>query len=183
MGMSIATYPSCCAILLLLFNVQSLVDVAREEAERRKLFEDQGIVAKVIDENAVGPVRRGNVTTSSEPDAKPKTEPSRSGSGKSQGSVQTYRNALQKLDRAIQQSEAHLVLMRTRLQDEKRASLKSGKSSNRAGTKDPQVRLQSEIDNLQLKLKQLRDERFEVYESGKKAGFMPGELEGKGIMP
>jgi hypothetical protein len=28
-----------------------------------------------------------------------------------------------------------------------------------------------------------RNERFEVYESGKKAGHMPGELDGKGLIP
>jgi predicted RNase H-like nuclease (RuvC/YqgF family) len=181
--MRIATLRSSCAVLLLLFHMQSLVDVAREEAERRQRLEEQGIVAKVIDGNTVGQARHGNVSTSTEPDSKQKESPSRSGSAKSRGSVQTYRSALQKLDRAIHQNEARLASMRTRLQAEKWANPKSGKSSNRTGTTDQQARLQSEMDDLQLKLKQLRDERFEVYEAGKKAGFMPGELEGRGIIP
>ena len=52
-----------------------------------------------------------------------------------------------------------------------------------AKPKNSQSKLQAEIEELQIKLKRLQEERFEVYESGKKAGFLPGELEGKGIIP
>ena len=76
-----------------------------------------------------------------------------------------------------------LAAKRARMQAEKWANLKSGKSSRGNGAENQQSRLQAEIDALQIKLKQLRDERFEVYEAGKRAGFLPGELEGKGIIP
>ena len=76
-----------------------------------------------------------------------------------------------------------LAAKRARMQAEKWANLKGGKSSTGGGAENPQIRLQSEIDALQLKLEQLRDERFEAYETGKRAGFLPGELEGKGIIP
>ena len=72
---------------------------------------------------------------------------------------------------------------RARLQTEKRANFKSGKASKGAGAENLQNRLQAEIKELQIKLKQLRDERFEVYEAGKRAGFLPGELEGKALIP
>lgn len=174
---------SCSLVFLLMLNMQSLVDVARDEAERRKRLEEQGIEARVIDGNAAGLPRQGNITTSTEPDAAVKIPSTRSDLLKDQGSVRSYRSALQKLDRAIQQNEAQQASKRARMQAEKWANLKSGKASKGTGGENPQIRLQAEIDALQIKLKQLRDERFEVYEAGKKAGFLPGELEGKGIIP
>lgn len=181
--MRIINHRSCCVVLLLAFNMQSLVDIAHEEAERRKRLEEQGIAAKVIDGNAGGAGRQATVTISTESDAKPKESAARSDPAKSQASARRYRAALQNLDRAIQQTEARLASRRTRLQAEKWANPQIGKASSRSRTINPQTRLQAEIDELQLKLKQLRDERFKVYEAGKKAGFMPGELEGKGIIP
>jgi len=174
---------SCCVILLLAFHFQSLVDIAREEAERRKRLADQGITAKVIDGITERSGREANITTSTGSNAKPNEAPSRSNPREGRSSVRSYRTALQKLDRAIQQTEARLSSKRARLQAEKRALPKSGKASSRSLTKDPQTQLKAEIEELQLKVKQLRDERFEVYEAGKKEGFMPGELEGKGIIP
>ena len=178
-----ANLRSCSLVFLLIFNMQSLVDVARDEAERRKRLEEQGIEARVLDENAAGLVRQGNVTTSTEPAASAQMPSVRSDPLKSRGSVRSYRSALQNLDRAIQQNEAHLAAKRARMQAEKWANLKSRKGSKSAGAINPQSRLQDEIDALQIKLKQLRDERFETYEAGKRAGFLPGELEGKGIIP
>jgi predicted RNase H-like nuclease (RuvC/YqgF family) len=181
--MRVAKLKSCSVILLVAFNMQSLVDVAREEAERRKRLEEQGIAAKVIDGNALGSGRRANITTSTELDAKPKESPARSDPGKGQASARSFRTALQKLDRAIQQNETRLASMRARLQAEKWVNPKNGKTSSRGLTKNPQSQLQDEIDDLRFTLRQLRDERLEVYEAGKKAGFMPGELEGRGIIP
>ncbi len=177
------TLRSCCVILLLTFNIQSLVDVAQEEAKRRKRLDEQGIETKVIDINAPGSDGNGNVTTSTEYSGEPKNTPNHSESRKGQGSVQSYRTTLQKLDRAIQQNELRLVSKRASLKAEKKENAKSGKESTRARAKDRQFQLQSDIEELQLKLKQLRDERLEVYEAGRKAGFMPGELDGKGIVP
>ncbi len=66
-----------------------------------------------------------------------------------------------------------LAAKRARLQAEKRANFKSGKASKGAGAENPQSRLQAEIETLQIKLKQLRDERFEAYEAGKGRAFCP----------
>jgi hypothetical protein len=182
-GMRVVDRKSCSLVFLLLFNMQSLVDLAREEGERRKRLEEQGIEAKVIDENAAGLARQGNITTSTEPAASVQMPSVRSDPLKGQGALRSYRSALQKLDRAIQQNEAHLAAKRARMQADKRENLKSGKASKGTGAKNPQSRLQTEIEELQIKLKQLRDERFEAYVEGKRAGFLPGELEGKGIIP
>jgi hypothetical protein len=43
--------------------------------------------------------------------------------------------------------------------------------------------LQREIDELESKLKRIRRERQEIYEEGRKAGFLPGELDGRGLIP
>ena len=175
---------SCCLVLLLSWSMQSLVDIAREEAERRKRLKEQGIEGKVIEGNAIHLSPHGNITTSTGPTAAAPREPSaKSGSDKSQTSVRSYRTALQKLDREIQQTEARLTSRRSRLQSERWAPPKSGRSSTRSSGKNSQSQLQAEIEDLQIKLKQLREERFQIYEAGKKAGFLPGELEGKGLIP
>lgn len=181
--MTIGGLKLSCLALLTAFNLQSLVDVAREEAERRKRLEEQGIVAKVIDGNATGSGRKANITISTEGDYKPKEAAARPDSAKSKESVRGYRQALQKLDRAIQQTESRLSSNRARSQAAKWQNPQNAKSSNRGQPKDLQAQLQAEAVELELKLKQLREERFEVYEAGKKAGFMPGELDGKGIIP
>ena len=53
-GMRNVNFRFCCVVLLLTFDMQSLVDLAREEAERRKQLEEQGIQAKIIDGNSSG---------------------------------------------------------------------------------------------------------------------------------
>jgi len=59
--------------------------------------------------------------------------------------------------------------------------IETQKMSRKSGelTASPQDRLRDRIDDVAIKLKQLQDERFETYEAGKKAGFLPSELEGR----
>ena len=182
MGMRNLKFGSCCVVLLLALDMQSLVDVAREEAERRKQLEQKGIHGRVIDGNSaqVSP-NGGNVTTSTGTANTPEKASTKTDSTKAQSSLRRYQAALKRLDRAIRQIEERLVSRRNRLQTDKWETLKKGRSSSRI--KNSQSRQQTEIEELQEKLNRLRDERLEVYESGKKEGFLPGELEGKGIMP
>ena len=56
-------------------------------------------------------------------------------------------------------------------------------STGRGLNEEDRSRLQAEIEELELKLKQLRRERAETFDDGRKAGYLPGELEGKGIIP
>lgn len=169
--------------MLLALNMQSLVDVAREEAGRRRLLEQQGIEGKVVRGSDVPLAPNGNISTSSGPTIVPEKTSARSGSPKGQASLRSYQTALKKLDREIQQNEERLASRRARLQDEKWVLSKTRRASSRSRTKNSQSQLQAGIEALQIKLKRLRKERFEVYESGKKAGFLPGELDGKGIIP
>jgi hypothetical protein len=60
---------------------------------------------------------------------------------------------------------------------------KVGKISRGSNNTSARERLRVQIQELEAKLKHWRRERFETYESGRKAGFLPGELDGKGIVP
>lgn len=181
--MGIVNLKNCFIVWLMAFTMQSLADIARDEAERRNRLNEQGIVAKVIDGNTPGSGRQANITTSSESDIRPKEARSQPRSEKGASSVRNYRAALQKLDRAIQKTELRLTSARARMQAAKRADSRSTSTPSRGGKKEQQDRLQIEIEEIQIELKQLRQERLEVYDSGRKAGFMPGELDGKGIVP
>jgi hypothetical protein len=54
------------------------------------------------------------------------------------------------------------------------------RGSNGTSTRE---RLRFQILELEAKLKHWRRERYETYESGRKAGYLPGELDGKGLVP
>jgi hypothetical protein len=170
-------------VLFLILDAQSLVDIAREEAERRRIIDQQGIEAKVIEGSSDQTARNANVTTSSDSGMVSTGPPARPSASKGKSSPDGYRRSLQKLDREIRQSEERLTSKRARMQAEKWANPKGGKTSNRGQSGASQSQLQAEIEDLQIHLRQLRKERLEVYEDGKKAGFLPGELEGKGHMP
>jgi hypothetical protein len=172
---------SCWLAVCAVFCLQSLADVAREEAERRRLLDQQGIEAKVIEG---GVAQDGNLTVSiGSARAEHKGTSKKSANPEDRGSVRSFRNAIQKLDRTIRQSEDRLEAWRARLRSERWAIPKSGKITGRSSPDKSQSRLEEEIEELEIKLRQLRQERSEIYESGKKAGFLPGELSGKGIVP
>jgi uncharacterized protein YciI len=175
---------SCCALLLLALDGQSLVDIARQEAARRKQLEQQGIEAKVIVGNGPHlPPDSGNVTTSTGSGMEIERPSAKEPDKRPDASLRRYQTTLKKLDREIQQTELRLASLRTRLQAEKWEALKTGRSSGRSGSRKAKGQLETAIEKLQEKLQMLRNERFEVYESGKKAGHMPGELDGKGLIP
>jgi hypothetical protein len=159
--------------------MQSLADVAREEAERRKLLEQQGIEEKIIDRNAIPSAPKEHPAKTTPPSQRQTKASIEKASPGSQVSVRRLRTALQKLDRAIRQDEERLALKRARSEESRWALPKTGRLSAKSRTTDTQERLQKEIDELQIKLKELRLERDETYEEGRKAGFLPGELEGK----
>jgi hypothetical protein len=163
----------------LFLGMQSLTDIAQEEAKRRQLLEQQGIEGKVVDGNALPSVAAENPAKAKAPSEKPKKDSSESSSSKKRASVQKYRAALQKLDRQIRQDEDRLALAQVRLKESRWTLPKSGRLLAGNRTADAEARLQKEIDEWQMKLKELRREREETYEEGRKAGFLPGELEGK----
>jgi hypothetical protein len=166
---------SCCLAVLLQLGFQSLADVAREEAERRRRLDEQGVEARVIEEVSAGSAENGNISTFTAPEKKAKKAPDEFPAPKAKP-LRSFRTALQKLDQAIRQSETRLEVQRKRLQIEMRKPT-DGKE-NKA-----QEKIRQEIENLEIKLKQLRQERSQTYAEGRKAGHLPGELDGKGIIP
>jgi len=161
-------------------ETRSLSEAAHKEAERRRHLDQNGIEGKVVLEQDLSEaVLQGNVSVSS-PDfslkfelqeAVPKTK------------VQPYRNALQKYDREIRQNSEKLKSLRAKLQADKWALPKVGKISSSNDSSSSQEKLKAQIQDLELKLAQLRRERLETYDAGRKAGFLPGELDGKGLIP
>lgn len=181
--MRIETIQSCCMAAFLFLGLQSLADVAREEAERRWLLDQQGVEAKVIEidsrqraEDRNQPQREVHSSASAQASAA-------SNENKNRGAASHYRSALQKLDRAILQAERRLEANRERLQVARRAPLRISSRIDGNQTSNNLSRLQSEIEDMEAKLKQLREERREKYDEGLRAGFLPGELDGKGILP
>ncbi len=161
---------------------QSLAEAARKEAERRKQPELQGVEEKVISNDNVRNARGGSLTVSSSTQ-RPQVrspEPSRGKGGKS---LQAYSNSIKKLDREIRQGEERLTELRSRLQAERWAIVKTGRSSSRTSGNAKQERTAAEIQVLETRLKRLREERQATYDAGRKAGFQPGELEGRGLVP
>jgi hypothetical protein len=173
---------SCSLVLIAIFVMQSLVDVALEEAERRKQIDQQGIEVKVIERTGSVP-SKGNLTTSTSPPSVPLKNEASPDSRKNRASLKSYRSSLQKLDREIRQDETRIESLRARLQSEKWALPKVGRLSRSSPSADNLAKLQSQIEELQDKIERARQERLEIYQEGKKDGYLPGELDGKGTNP
>jgi hypothetical protein len=178
------TIQSCCMAAFLFLGMQSLSDVARKETERRRLVDLQGVEVKVIEIDSGQRAVDGNQTQRKVPSAASIKDSSySSNASKDKGSALNYRSVLQKLDKAILQEERRLEAKRERLQSVRRAPIRISSRIDSNQTSNNLLRLQSEIEDIEEKLKQLREERMEKYEEGIKAGFLPGELDGRGIMP
>ena len=95
------------------------------------------------------------------------------------GLLRSFQTRLHKLDREISRSDGRLELLRSRLSAERRAS----EGTRREASASSLERLRQQIGELELKLGQLREERADTYRAGRKAGFLPGELEDRGIIP
>jgi chromosome segregation ATPase len=159
-------------LCFVLFSIQSLADLARKEAERRKQLDQQGVPAKVITQTETSKLApEGAISVSSIP----RTTVSSSGSDKpgKKRSLEKYREELNRLDREIRAGEEHLVSARKKLETEKkRMQLTSAK-----------LRLQEQIQDLETRVKRLKEERLKAYDQARRAGYLPGELDGKGITP
>jgi hypothetical protein len=165
-----------------LLTAQSLAEAARREAERRREIDRQGLEAKVIDGDSSQLAPNGNLSTSS-PVRQERRTTDREVEPRRRGAPRSYRTKIQKLDREIRSGEDRIVALRERLRSERWALPKVGRISRSSGGSGSQERLQAQIRDLESKVKLLRKERRETYDEGKRAGFLPGELDGKGQMP
>lgn len=161
---------------------QSLAEAARREAERRKSLVQQGIEGKVIGEETLPPQPTANRAASSIP------ERARPGAGKEpltgrRTPAGPYRSVLRRIDNEIRRCEERLAVLRRRHEAEKFALPRSGRSANSRAAGSSRERIFWQIQDTESKLKRLRQERLEAYDAGRKAGFLPGELDGHGIVP
>jgi|WetSurMetagenome_2_1015567.scaffolds.fasta_scaffold371584_1 predicted RNase H-like nuclease (RuvC/YqgF family) len=163
-------------------NSQSLAELARREAERRKALDLEGVKGKIIQDFDVRQRSGGNISTSSPSEDSRKTAEKQT-APKSGVSLKIYRAAIEKLDREIRQARKKLTAIRERLADLRWAPPRAGKSSASSTSDSSLERLSVQIQELEAKLKQLESERLQTYDEGRKAGYLPGELDGKGIMP
>ena len=159
---------------------QSLADLARREAERRKLLE--GVEGKTIRDVGAREPSGGNAGTSasSQTEGKPSEKQTSSKSG---ASLKSYRAAIDKLDREIGQTREKLTALRERLADLRWAPPKAGKITASSTSDASLEKLSAQVQELEARLKQLERERLRIYDEGRKAGYLPGELDGKGIIP
>jgi hypothetical protein len=151
---------------------QSLAEAARKEAERRKSLEQ--IPSKTI-------VLRGTA-----PPAAPGKAQSTAKSPPSEGkrpSAAHYRAELEKLQQEIVRTQERLDSAKKRLELEKNIPVRFNRNSMHSGASLNQQRLQTQVQELESRLARLREERRKIYDEGRKAGFLPGELDGKGITP
>jgi hypothetical protein len=162
-------------------SAQSLAEAARREAERRRQLEEQGIEAKVIvggRSKGVG----GNVTTFTRaPEAR--DLPAKLNELRGRIPANTYRRLLQKLDREIAECEERQAGLKRQADAEKWSIPRVGRTGLRTGAQTTAEKLRKQAAELEAKAKRLRLQRMETYEAGKKAGYLPGELDGKGIIP
>src|SRR5437867_2624186 len=161
---------------------QSLGEAARKEAERRKSIEQQGVSARVIQDADLTRIgAKGNLGIFSPvPGDKPRPPASLKAE---RGSPAPFRNKIQKLEREIRQTEEKLAEMRARVARERWAPPRVGRLSRNGRSRVSEERLRSQIQRLETRLNYLRQDRSETYSAGRRAGFLPGELDGKGILP
>jgi chaperonin cofactor prefoldin len=171
-----------CCISAHNLTAQSLMDAARKEAERRRQLAEQGIEAKVIEGDGRGKTAGGNVTTFTR-ETGIKSSPAQFKEPRTRIPASTYQRLLQKLDREIAECEERRNSLKRQAEAEKWSLPRVGRTGLRTGAQTLQERLRKQAEELEVKVKRLRLQRMETYEAGKKAGYLPGELDGKGITP
>ena len=173
-------------LLLALVLGQSLGEIARREAERRRNIDAQGAPEKTILQQDVPRLGSGGALSTSSLPPSPKGPPVRSSaSRRTRDSPERFRGAIQKLDREIRSAEDRLASLRARVEAERWTPPRTARSrrGTRVAQSEKRPRLDVQIKDWEMKLKRLRQDRFETYDAGLKAGFLPGELDGKGIWP
>ena len=163
-------------------SAQSLADAARKETERRRQLAEQGVEARVIEGDSRAQSSRGSITTFTR-GSEPKNLPARAGESGRRASASTYRSRLQKLDREIREEEERRDLLLRQAEAAKWSLQRIGRTRRAAAGPTLQERLRKQAEELEIKLKTLRQQRLETYEAGRKAGFNPGELDGKAVTP
>ncbi len=159
---------------------QSLAEAARREAERRQKLDREGIREKRIEAADAGCLAPGAAISIFSPGpglaekapAAPKAAPG--------ATLRSFQTRLLKLDRDIQQGEERLKQLKARAEAERWKPLMVIGGSRGAGLSPSPEQLRGQILELEGKLKLWRQDRMDIFQAGRKAGYLPGELEGRG---
>jgi chromosome segregation ATPase len=162
---------------------QSLADAARTEAARRERVRRLGIEETVIEGNGGCYSGIGNVTLFELPRTAKTEKASTESTFQDRGSLSRIRSRLQKLDRNIRQEEVRLEKMQDRIGELRRDSYRISNISKIPANEESKRKTLEQIEESKDKLRALRRERSEIYDNGRKQGFLPGELQGRGIIP
>ncbi len=161
---------------------QSLTEVARKEAERRQKIDQQNVQVKKIESadltstNSNGTVSVSKTESSSTNLKVPATKPD------ARATLRSFQIRLQKLDNDIVQAEERLRLLRARAEAERWTVARAPKGSRGAGLITGQDQFRWQILEAEGKLAGLRRDRSDVFQAGRKAGYLPGDLEMRGIV-
>lgn len=178
--MLLALLPTSAAVAAA--DMQSLVDVARKEAARRQKLAQMGVKEKRIDVSDPSQLVSGGAISVFS------LESSRAGAqtpaqkAEPRGSLRSYQSRLEKLDRDIAQAEERIKLLRIRVDAERWAPTRIAKGLRGSGSSSSQEQLGWQILELEAKLAGLRKDRSDAFQAGRKAGYLPGELEGRGFV-
>lgn len=161
----------------------SLAEAARTEAARREKIRRLGIEETVIEGNGSCYSGEGNVTLFDPPVTEEPGGTSAGSPSKDRGSLSRIRSQLQKLDRSIRQEETRLEKLQDRIGELRRDNLRISNLSKIPANEESKRKTLEQIEDLEDKLRMLKRERAEIYDNGRKEGFLPGELQGRGIIP
>ncbi len=161
---------------------QSLAELARKEAERRQKIDEQGIRVKRIDSADLQPLAPGGTISVSSPEFRPASLNTPVAKAETRPTLRSFQTRLQKLDRDIGQDDEKLKLLRARADAERWAGTKTSKGSRGSGSGAAQDPLRWQILELEARLAGLCRDRSDTFQAGRKAGYLPGELEGRGIV-
>jgi len=146
------------------------------------MLESLGIEGKQIESGENSKLApKGTISTSS-PVSVPGTTKAPTQKEEPRPSLRSFQTRLQKLDRDIQQAEAQLKLNQARADAERRAPVIITSRSGGTRSSAAQDKMRWQILQLEGKLTQLRQERSDVFQAGRRAGYLPGELEGRNII-
>jgi hypothetical protein len=161
---------------------QSLADAARKEAERRQKVDQQGVAVKRIDAANPSQSGSGGAISVSSPASRPSLANAPAPKTEPRASLRSFQTRLQKLDRDILQAEERIKLLQGRVAAERWAPVKTAKGSRGSGASSSQEQLRQQILELEGRLAILRKDRSDTFLAGRRAGYLPGELENRGIV-
>lgn len=163
-------------------KTQSLAELSRLELERRQKIEQQGVPAKRIEYVGRSDRVTGGTVSTSSPVAGKTSRAEPAAKADPRPALRTFQARLQKLDRDIAQAEDRVKVLRKKIEAERWAPIKTAKGSLGLGSSAAVDQLRWQVTELEGKIAALRRERGDVFQAGRKAGYLPGELENRGIL-